>query len=127
MTYYQPWSVNSLGQAVIEHIFNYPEDIEPFFQKTREYIKTEKRVFLERLNHIQGLQLFDSSTYFILARLTNGMNSRDFCERIGRDKILIRDCSNFFGLSDQYVRFSLKERRLNKRLADLINQAVKND
>ena len=127
MAYYQPWSVNALAQAVIEHIFDHPESIEPFFQKTREYIKAEKQVFLESLNNIQGLQIFDSSAYFILACLTNGVNSRDFCERIGQHKILIRDCSNFFGLSDQFVRFSLKERRINELLADLIKQAVKND
>ncbi|MCK5164785.1 MAG: pyridoxal phosphate-dependent class II aminotransferase [Desulfobacula sp.] len=127
MTYYQPWSVNALAQAVIEDIFNHPEKIEPFYRKTREYIKAEKQVFLKSLKSVQGLQIFDSSTYFILARLTNGATSKDFCKRIGQHKILIRDCSNFFGLSDQYVRFSLKERQSNQRLADLIIQAVKND
>jgi len=127
MAYFQPWSVNALAQTVIEYIFNHPERIEPFYQKTREYIKEEKQGFLESLNNIQGLSLFDSRTYFILARLTNGMNSRDFCERIGQHKILIRDCSNFFGLSDQYVRFSLKERGINERLADAITQVMKND
>lgn len=127
MAYYQPWSVNALAQTVIEHIFDHPEAIEPFYRKTRDYIKAEKQAFLERLNNIQGMQLFDSHTYFILARLTNGMNSRDFCERIGLHKILIRDCANFFGLSDQYVRFSLKKRKTNMILADVIKQALKND
>ncbi|MBC2704674.1 aminotransferase class I/II-fold pyridoxal phosphate-dependent enzyme [Desulfobacula sp.] len=127
MAHYQPWSVNALGQAVMEHIFDHPEDIEPFYQKTREYIKTEKQVFLEHLKNIKGLQIFDSSTYFILARLTNGMNSRNFCEKIGRHKILIRDCSNFLGLSDQHVRFSLKKRGINELLANFIKQAVRND
>ncbi len=124
MAHYQPWSVNSLAQKVIEHIFDHPERIEPFYQKTREYIKQEKQIFLESINHIQGLQIFNSSTYFILARLTNGMSSRDFCKKIGQDKILIRDCSNFSGLSEEYVRFSLKERDINLRLAGLIKQAM---
>jgi threonine-phosphate decarboxylase len=127
MVYYQPWSVNALAQTVIEHIFDHPERIEPFYQKTRDYIKTEKQVFLKSLEDIQGLQLLDSTTYFILARLTNGLTSKEFCKRIGQHKILIRDCSNFLGLSDQYVRFSLKERPVNSRLAELIKQAVKND
>ncbi len=127
MTYYQPWSVNALAQTVIEYIFDHPEEIEPFYRKTRKYINAEKQIFLESLNNIQGLQIFDSSTYFILARLTNGMNSRDFCKRIGHHKILIRDCSNFFGLSDQYVRFSLKKRKINMLLADVIKRVVKND
>jgi len=125
MAYYQPWSVNALAQAVIEYIFDHPEDIEPSYQKTRAYIKAEKQIFLANLEGIQSLQIFDSHTYFILASLKNGMNSRQFCERIGQHKILIRDCSNFFGLSDQYVRFSLKERRNNLYLADLIKEITK--
>lgn len=124
MTYYQPWSVNSLAQAVIEHIFDQPERIKPFYQKTRDYIRTEKQLFIERLKNIQGLHLFDSSAYFILARLTGRVRSKQFCERIGRHRILIRDCSNFSGLSDQYVRFSLKERKINERLADLVRKAL---
>jgi len=126
MAYYQPWSVNALAQAVIEYIFDHPEDIEPFYQKTRRYIKVEKQAFLSHLQGIQGLQIFDSNTYFILACLTSTMNSKQFCERIGQHKILIRDCSNFFGLSDQYVRFSLKERQINLHLADLIREIDKN-
>ncbi len=127
MAYYQPWSVNALAQAVIEHIFDHPLDIEKFYQKTRTYIKTEKQIFLKSLKHVQRLHLFDSNTYFILARLTAKMNSKDFCNKIGKNKILIRDCSNFFGLSDQYVRFSLLERQHNKALTDLIKTIMKND
>ena len=127
MGYYQPWSVNSLAQAVIEHIFKHPERIEPFYQKTRDYIKKEKQVFLKKLGNVQGLELLDSCTYFILARLTGEKKSAEFCEQIGRQKILVRDCSNFFGLSDQYVRFSLKKRTINERLADLIKKVMKND
>jgi threonine-phosphate decarboxylase len=127
MAYYQPWSVNALAQAVIQHIFNHPERIEPFYKATREYIKAEKQVFLESLKNVQGINFFDTRTYFILARLTDKLKSKDFCEQIGRHKILIRDCSNFFGLSDQYVRFSLKQRKINLRLAQLIKQVMKND
>lgn len=127
MAFYQPWSVNALAQAVIEHIFDHPETIEPFYRKTRDYIKTEKTRFVESLNPVDGVKLFDSSTYFILARLSGRTRSKEFCERIGRHKILIRDCSNFFGLSDHYVRFSLKERQINDRLAALIKQVLKND
>ncbi len=127
MAFYQPWSVNALAQAVIEYIFDYPERIEPFLRKTRAYIKEEKRVFLETLKGTKGINFFETSTYFILASLTNGATSKDFCEKLGSHKILIRDCSNFVGLSDKHIRFSLKERQINEHLAELIKQAVKND
>ena len=126
MVYYQPWSVNAIAQAVIKDIFDHPERIEPFYEKTRAFIKKEKQIFLEHLNNIQGVKIFDSSTYFILARLKNQTISKKFCAEIGRHKVLIRDCSNFSGLSDEYVRFSLKTRRANLNLANLIKQALKN-
>ncbi|MCP3873890.1 MAG: aminotransferase class I/II-fold pyridoxal phosphate-dependent enzyme [Desulfobacteraceae bacterium] len=124
MTYYQPWSINALAQAVINHIFSHPDRIEPFYQKTRDYIKTEKHHFLNRLKSVQGIRLFRSNTYFILGCLSDQTSSNKFCRRIGQHRILIRDCSNFLGLSDQYVRFSLKERDINERLADLIKQVL---
>ncbi len=127
MDYYQPWSVNSLAQAVIEHIFDHPEKIEPFYQKTRDYIKAEKHSFYDSLKGVKGLELFDSSAYFVLAKLISanlkaGYNAKAFCDKIGTHKILIRECSNFEGLSDQYVRFSLKKREENQLLSQYIKQ-----
>lgn len=127
MACYQPWSVNALAQAVIEHIFDHPERIEPFYQETRDYIKAEKHIFSEHLKGVEGLELMESHTYFLLARLTNKMTAGEFCRRVGEHKILIRDCSNFVGLSDRHVRFSLKERSINLHLAEVIKQALKND
>jgi threonine-phosphate decarboxylase len=127
MSYYQPWSLNALAQAVIEHIFDHPEAIEPFFRKTRLYVKAERQRFMESIEEVKGIELFDSSTCFILARLKEGLTSGQFCEKIGRHRILIRDCSNFYGLSDQYVRFSLKKRDTNDHLSSLIRQVMEND
>ncbi len=124
MRYYQPWSVNALAQVVIKDIFDHPETIEPFYQKTRDYIAKQREIFVSSLEGIMGLELFNSNTYFNLARLTNGMTSKVFCEKVGNHKILIRDCENFVGLSDQYVRFSLKENRINSMLSKTIIQTL---
>jgi len=124
MAFYQPWSVNALAQAVIEHIYDHPEAIEPFFKKTRHYVRAERQRFVESLRGVSGLELFDSTTCFILARLENGLSSGEFCERICQHRVLIRDCSNFMGLSDQYVRFSLKKRDANEHLSALVRKAL---
>jgi len=125
MKYYQPWSVNALAQAVIEDIFDHPETIEPFYQKTRDYITKQRDIFINSLAGINGLELFNSHTYFSLARLTNGMTSKAFCDLIGKQKILIRDCENFVGLSDHYIRFSLKENQVNSMLSKCIIQTLR--
>ncbi|MBU3952566.1 MAG: aminotransferase class I/II-fold pyridoxal phosphate-dependent enzyme, partial [Proteobacteria bacterium] len=123
MGYYQPWSVNSLAQEVITDIFANPDAIEPFYEQTRNYIKTEKEIFVQALGKISGIRLFDAPPYFILAELEK-MRALDFCRAIGEDKILIRDCSNFSGLSDQFVRFSLKTREANLALARSIQKVL---
>jgi len=123
MAYYQPWSVNALAQEVIRDIFDHPDEILPFYQRTRDYIKREKEVFCEALKDMRGLKIFEAPTYFILAEL-RGIKAPEFCDRVGEDKILIRDCSNFKGLSDDFVRFSLKTREVNLALASAIQRAM---
>lgn len=124
MKYYQPWSVNSLAQAVVTRIFDSPEKIQPFYNKTRDFIKRERDFFFNELENTGGIELFESCTSFILAQLAGKMVSKTFCRKIGMERILIRDCANFEGLSDRHVRFSLKTRDENQRLADLIKKAV---
>lgn len=121
--YYQPWSVNSLAQEVIIHIFDNPGKIQPFYTQTQAYIQEEKQVFFQALEKVPGIRLFEAPTYFILAELAH-LTAPEFCDRVGRDKILIRDCSNFHGLSDRFVRFSLKTREINLALAQSIEKAL---
>ena len=123
MAHYQPWSVNALAQEVIRDIFDHPNEILPFYQKTREYIKNEKQVFIQALEGLDGIRLFDAPTYFILAELDK-LTAPQFCSRVGEDCLLIRDCSNFKGLSDRFVRFSLKTRDINLNLAQSIKNAL---
>ncbi len=122
MAYYQPWSVNSLAQEVIRDIFDHPETILPFYRETRAYIKEEKAVFCSALEGVRGIRLVEAPTYFVLAELEQ-MKAHDFCDLVGEDKILIRDCTNFNGLSDRFVRFSLKTRQVNLALAAAIKKA----
>ncbi|MCP4023847.1 MAG: aminotransferase class I/II-fold pyridoxal phosphate-dependent enzyme [Desulfobacteraceae bacterium] len=126
MAFFQPWSVNSLGQAVIEYIFNNHEKIEPFYKDTREYIQKEKTLFLNDMQGVDNIRLFDSATYFILAELTENLDAKTFCQMVGNEKILIRDCSNFFGLNDRFVRFSLKTRNVNKKLSMVVKKVLEN-
>lgn len=122
--FYQPWSVNALAQAVICDIFEQPEHIEPFYQKTKKFVKKQKTDFFNTMAAVDGIELFNSTTCFILAQLTSNLNSHQLCEAVGRHKILIRDCANFDGLSDRFVRFSLKIPELNQRLAGVIQKTV---
>ena len=123
MTHYQPWSVNALAQAVIKDIYNHPDDILPFYRQTREFIVKERRHFVQALAETDGIRLFDAPVYFVLAQVDN-VSAAQLCRRMGDDRFLIRDCSNFKGLSEQFVRFSLKTNEINLALAQSIKRAL---
>jgi len=123
-SFYQPWSVNALAQAAVVHLLENGEEINPFIEKTWNYIEKEKKIFLDSLMSLTSLKIFTSHTYFILARILCDIPSDSFCDAIGNEKILIRDCSNFEGLSNQFVRFSLKTRKTNTKLASLIKKII---
>jgi len=125
MHYYQPWSINSLAQKGVIYLLEKEDQNKVFLEKTRKFIKEERENFVNNLKDTEAIKLFPSETSFILAKLTSDLKSDDLCKYIGEHKILIRDCANFYGLSDKFVRFSLKTQDLNKKLADLIKQALK--
>lgn len=124
MADYQPWSVNSLAQSAIVYLFENPQMIDPFIRVSRAYIDSEKKRFYELIDPNSEIELYPSKTYFILARLTGELSSEQFCTAVGQNKILIRDCANFHGLTDQYVRFSLGKREINDLLVQAIARAT---
>jgi threonine-phosphate decarboxylase len=123
MAHYQPWSVNALAQAVIKNVYDHPGDILPFYRQTREFIVKERQAFVQVLAGTDGIRLFETPVYFVLARLDRIL-APELCRRVGEDGFLIRDCANFKGLSDRFVRFSLKTREINLALAQSIKSAL---
>ncbi len=131
MQYYQPWSVNALSQAATSHIFKNPESIRPFLQMTRSFVQTEKKLFQDAIgdgsnpkNLCIRLKLYPASTYFLLAEITGSMTSDELCTKVGEHKILIRNCANFKGLSNRFVRFSLRDRDTNLKLAEILTKIL---
>ncbi|MBU1169441.1 MAG: pyridoxal phosphate-dependent class II aminotransferase [Proteobacteria bacterium] len=115
--YILPWSVNALAQAAVSYILENPTIIDAFLEQSRLFVKQEKQIFLEKLGNLAHLHVFPGSVYFVLARLSGTMRAQDLCDRLLVDRILIRNCGNFNGLDDRYVRFSLKDRETNLLLA----------
>jgi len=124
MGFYQPWSVNALSQSAIVHILENSEQINPFMETTRQFVMEEKQIFEEAMAGIDAVKLYPSATYFMLAELLGGMNSVEVCRKVGDERILIRDCANFHGLSDRFVRFSLRDRATNLQLAQIMKGIV---
>jgi len=108
MEYKEPWTVNTLAQrAGVSALL----DID-YRRKTLRLISKE-RVFLEEGFKKLGLDYIPSYANYYLISLDN---AKGVVESLRKRGILVRDCSNFRGLSGSYIRVAVKSRNDNKKL-----------
>lgn len=108
-----PWSVNTLAQEAAKTvIFN-----SKYISSSREYLFKAREHFIKMLQDINGLKILNASANFIFCKVEHKKsNPRKLTGFLGRKGILIRDCSNFRGLNDKFIRIAVKKKKENKKL-----------
>lgn len=122
--FYLPWSVNSLAQKAVAYLMNQRELTDDFIRQSRKYLNEQRNTFMRLMDNNDNIRCFESTTSFILAKLTGSMTSEQVCDSMARQRILIRNCANFFGLSDQFIRISLKTGDINKTVAEKLTRII---
>jgi threonine-phosphate decarboxylase len=123
--YSLPWSVNALAQLAVHYLMEHKAEVNAFIDRTRELIEREKKRFTEKLSDVAGIKLFASTTSFMLAKLVNRHTADAICQALLDERILIRNCSNFEGLSNYFIRISLKNKETNLMLIEkLLNLSL---
>jgi threonine-phosphate decarboxylase len=111
--YSLPWSVNALAQAGVRYLMEHKAEVNSFVDRTQKLMENEKKRFAEKLKNAAGIELFASTTSFMLAKLVNRHTADAICQALLHERILIRNCSNFKGLSNSFIRISLKNSETN--------------
>ena len=105
-----PWSVNALAQeAGLIAIKNKNHIV-----KSKSIIKKESSFLKKKIANIQGFECHESSTNFILIKTKQ--DSTNLQKKLLKHKILIRDCKNFRGLNNHYIRIAIKSHKDNLKL-----------
>ena len=120
--FYQPWSVNSLAQVAGIFLLEHVLVDDTFIKETQAFIANEKRLLAERLKDIKTLKLFPSMTSFVLIKIEERFDAAQLCSIMAQNRILLRNCSNFDGLSDRFVRITLKSPEVNALVADTFRE-----
>ncbi|MHC1712607.1 MAG: cobyric acid synthase [Solidesulfovibrio sp.] len=100
-----PWSVGSLAQAVgVRALAD-----AAFLAKTRAALPALREHLAEGLTRL-GLTVYPGAANFLLARLPmTGPSSTALCARtLAEHGVALRDCANFSGLSDRYLRVAVR-------------------
>lgn len=100
-----PWSVNSLAQAVGARALADADSL----ARTRAALPGLRRRLAEGLTRLNFV-VTPGQANFLLARLPVGApDSATVCARLLREYgVALRDCANFTGLSDRYVRIAVR-------------------
>lgn len=120
----QPWCVNSLAQAAIRYLGDQKRATLKFIQTTQNYLEQERGLFRQRLAVCPQLEIYPSVTSYLLMQLPPTINASRVCDQMARHRFLIRNCSNFFGLSNRFVRVALKSSDINKKAAELLSAVI---
>jgi len=107
-----PWSVNTMALAAGVAALHDTEHN----QQTISFIRQERRRFFECLTGIKQLRPYPSSANFLLVEITGEMTALELRDRLAHQRMLIRDCSNFLGLSPKFFRIAIRTTEENDRL-----------
>ena len=116
--YVRPWSVNALaieaGKWLMENNMHVLPDLNAYL--------TETERLRQRLNQKPGIKAIETQTSFFLAQVTThtATELKDYLATVHH--ILIRDASNFRGLTPHHFRISTQSPQENNQLVSAIEE-----
>ena len=110
----QFWSVSSLAQSAGLAALGE----EDYVRRTVSFVAAEREFLSAELRSL-GAEVFPSAANFLLFRSSTGL-----AEKMLAEGILIRDCSNFSGLSDGFYRVAVRTREENIRLVSALRRCI---
>ncbi len=117
-----PWSVNTLAQIAGKFCLKDAS----FREKTYSFFNKEIPRVIDKLKAIPNIEVLPSIANYVLIRISKDIpiNSYMLCENIlTKHKILVRNCANFEGLNEKYVRIAVHNTKTN----DIWIQALKEE
>ncbi len=116
-----PWTVNAMALEAGSFVMKNYSDLLP----DTEMLCVESAEFQHQLAKISQVEVMSSSCNYFLARLKKGTGAELKSYLIEKYGILIRDASNFRGLSPAYFRLSVQEKEKNEQLIKAIESYLK--
>lgn len=111
----QPWTVSNVAQAA--GVAALQE--KTYVQKLRQLISAQRRRMIRELEQL-GLHVVPGEANFLLFQSEN----HDLGEALRERGILIRDCSNFAGLTGGWFRCAIRKPEENDRLLDMLREVI---
>ncbi len=108
-----PWNVNFLAQkAGVAALGD-----TAYQSASRAFVRRERIRLAKALRDFDGLHVYEPTVNFILLRLAEHLGTAAvFADKMRAEGILLRDCSNYPGLDNRFLRVAVKDIASNQRL-----------
>ncbi len=111
----QPWAVSSLAQAAGEAAL----DETAYVESVRRMVMEERPWMMEQLTNL-GLRVVPGEANYLLFRCTVPL-----IQPLRQRGILLRSCSNYHGLDENWYRTAVRTHEENIRLIQALNEVVR--
>ncbi len=116
-----PWSVSNMAIEAGKFLIKKEMHAVPDLQ---EYLVEAERL-RSQLRQIEGVRVFETKTNYMLCELESASATDLKSFLIHEHGILIRDCTNFYGLSNHFFRVSTQKPEENDTLIAAIREYLK--
>lgn len=121
LRYKEPWTVSTPAISAGKTI----PDCKKHTQDVRNIIKEESSFMQEKLSAIKNLKFFKPSANFILCKILSEITAQELQQLCLKDKILIRDASNFCGLDKFFFRIAIKDKDTNVKVYESLKKNLR--
>jgi len=99
------WNINGLAAYVLKIAGRFKAEYQASFKLVAE----DRRYMTAQLATVPGLTIYPSKANFLFVELPNGVSGRTLRDRLlGNYGVMVRECSNKIGSSEQYLRLAVQ-------------------
>ena len=99
------WNVNGLAAYILKSVTQFKDE----FRQSLALVEEDRTYMLRQLETIPGLRVFPSRANFLYVELPTNTSGRKLRDRLLQEYgLMIRECSNKTGASEQYLRLAVQ-------------------
>lgn len=116
------WSVNTLAQAYLEAALNDSD----YVKRTKSDVQDEQKFMYQSLSAIEGITVYPPSANFMLLHIEkDGITADSINEVLKKHNMIVRNCDNYEGLDNQWIRLAIKDHESNVTVSGIIEEIFK--
>lgn len=119
------WNLGCIADTVATALLNMEGGANSrYLVESREFIETERAFLMQKLSR-RGFKPIESSVNYIFVDISDlSLNSTELSGRMASHGVLIRDCSSFQEIGENFIRIAIRTRVENEKIANTIKQVI---